>query len=72
MLVGAPVLWRLAKAWFPHPQDDLKEATPSLLVDALGGPMLASWPLAKLIWFLLVSAAVLVTFYKIGAWIAEW
>ena len=72
VLISAPILWQLAKAWFPNVEEDVKEAAPFALIDAVGGPTFVTWPLMKLVWYVIVSAAILVTFYKIGAWIAEW
>jgi hypothetical protein len=69
VLVSAPMVWKLARAWFPDPMEDAKEAAPYFLIDALGGPMFANWPFAKLIWFLIVSATIVVTCYKVAAWI---
>jgi len=70
--LSAPILWQLAKAWFADVEDELKEAAPFAVIDAIGGPTIATWPLLKLVWFVIVSAAILVSFYKIGAWVAEW
>jgi len=72
VLLSAPILWQIAKAWFPNVEDDVKEAAPFALIDAFGGPTFATWPIVKLVWFLIVSAAIVVTFYKVAAWVAEW
>jgi hypothetical protein len=72
VVLSAPILWQLGKAWFPNVEEDIKEAAPFAVIDALGGPTVATWPLVKLVWFVIVSAAILVTFYKIGAWVSEW
>ena len=38
VLLAAPLVWRLAKAWFPNVEEDIKEAAPYAFIDAIGGP----------------------------------
>jgi hypothetical protein len=41
------------------------------MIDALGGPMIPTGLLLKVLWFSVISAAIVITFYKVGAWSAE-
>ena len=72
VMLSAPILWYYAKAWFPNVEDDIEEAAPFALIDAIGGPTIVTWLWIKLLWFGIVAAAIVVAFYKIGAWVAEW
>ena len=53
-------------------QQDAKDAVVPTVIDAAGGPLIPSWLLLKVIWFSIVSAAIVITFYKVGSWIASW
>jgi hypothetical protein len=69
--LSAPIIWQIAKSWFSDIEDDIKEAAPYAAIDAVGGPTFITWPLLKLVAFVIVSAAIIITFYKIGSWVAE-
>jgi hypothetical protein len=72
VVVSSPILWALAKAWFPNHREDAAELTATTAIDVAGGPLLLTWPLVKIMWFIIASVAIVITFYKLGSWIAEW
>lgn len=72
VVLSAPFLWQIAKSMFADIEEDVMDAAPYALIDLLGGPTFITWLPIKLIWFTIVSAAFIVMFYKLGAWLAEW
>lgn len=71
LVLSAPLVWQVARSWFSSIEEDVKEAAPFAAVDAMGGPTIITWPILKIVWFVAVSAAIVVSFYKAGSWIAE-
>ena len=71
IVVSAPIVWWLARSWFADLSQDVEEATPAFVLGALLDRLVPSWLLLKFVWFAIVSAAIVVFFYRIGAWVAE-
>jgi hypothetical protein len=69
VVLGAPIIWQMAVAWFSNIEDDAKEAAPYELLNAIGGLHFITWLPLKIVWFLVASAAIVITFYKLGAWV---
>jgi len=69
--LSAPIVWWLARSWFANLEQDVEDATPAFVLGALLDRLVPSWLLLKVVWFTIVSAAIVVFFYKIGAWVAE-
>jgi hypothetical protein len=68
---SAPIIWQIARSWFADIKRDAEDAVVPGMIDALGGPMIPTWLLLKVLWFSAISAAIVITFYEVGAWIAE-
>lgn len=70
--LSAPFIWQIARSWFANIEEDVNDAAVPAIIDTLGGPFIPTWLLIKVVWFGIVSTAIVVTFYKIGSWLVEW
>jgi hypothetical protein len=71
LVLSAPFIWQIGRSWFASIEQDAKDAVVPVIIDAAGGPLIPTWLLLKMFWFGIVSTAIVVTFYKIGSWIAK-
>jgi hypothetical protein len=72
VVLAAPIIWQIAVAWFSNIEEDAKEAAPYEFLNAIGGLHFITWLPLKIFWFLIASSAIVITFYKVGSWLAEW
>ena len=72
VVLAAPLIWQIAVAWFSNIEEDAKEAAPYELLNAIGGLHFITWLPIKVFWFLLASTAIVIAFYKVGAWLVTW
>jgi hypothetical protein len=70
--LSAPFIWQIGRSWFGDIEQNAQDALTSAAVEALGGSSLWTRLPLKILWFALVSAAIVITFYKVGSWIVEW
>lgn len=71
LILSAPFVWFLARIFFLNIAEEMEEAAPYFLINALPGPDFITWPHVKLILVLFFSAAVVTLFYRICAWFAS-
>jgi hypothetical protein len=64
-LSAAPIVWSLSKAFLRSAADDVEGATRDVFLFW----WFPEWPLLKLFWLLVVTAALVIFFYKVYAFL---
>jgi hypothetical protein len=67
VVASSPLMWRTFQFFFPNLREDLKEDGVWLLFGALTDFSVATWTLAKLLWFGLICAAYVYVIYNIAS-----
>ena len=68
LLISAPFIWVVATAFFRNIKEDVKEAVPYAFI----GQLLGTWLVVKVMYFSIIAVVLVLFFYKIGAWFAQW
>ena len=67
VIASSPLIWLTFQFLFPNLREDLQEDRVWLLLAAFTDPSVATWTLAKFLWFVLMSAAYVYFLYKIAS-----
>jgi hypothetical protein len=71
LVLAGPFIWYIGRSWFANIEEDVEDAVVPTIVQAAGGPTVPTWLWLKVFWFSVVSAAIVITFYKVGSWLAD-
>ena len=67
VIASSPLIGPTFQFLFPNLREDLQEDRVWLLLAAFADPSVATWTLAKFLWFVLMSAAHVYFLYKIAS-----
>ena len=70
--LSAPFIWQIARSWFGDMEQNAQDALTTAVVEVSGASSIWTRLPMKIIWFVLIAASIIITFYKVGSWIAEW